>query len=267
MAALTLHPEVDAVLEPLRVGLKEILGNDLVGIYIFGSLAAGGFDRESDVDLLVATRQDLSDDQFERLKSLHRRIALVDSWCAVQIEVTYIPLAALRRYDPAANVHVTLERGEGQALCRMKHDRDGVVHRHILRQEGISLLGPPPQELVDPVSLEDLRTAMQFFLDGWLAHLHKTPEEVRSRGYQAYLVLTVCRVLYTLATGAVVSKPAAAEWAKQALDPRWAPLIECAWLGRQHPKDVVTPGDSDLRATFAFIQYALETAPKLQSEV
>lgn len=265
MAALTPYPEVDTVIEPLLAGIKEILGQDLVGVYIFGSLAAGGFDRESDVDLLVATRVDLSDPQFEQLKSLHQRIAGIDSWCAAQLEVTYVPLSALRRYNPGDDVHATLERGQGQLLERMRHDTDGMVHRHTLREKGITLFGPLPQELIDPVTPEDLRAAMRPVLDGWLAHLHEAPEQVGSRGHHAYIVLTVCRVLYTLATGAVTSKPEAAQWAKTALDPRWAPLIDRAWLGRQHPDDPVALDDPDLQATFAFIQYALQVGPGRRS--
>ena len=41
-----------------------------------------------------------------------------------------------------------------------------------------------------------------------------------SQGYQAYAILSMCRVLYTLEFGTVVSKPAAARWAQGTLDER-----------------------------------------------
>ena len=57
------------------------------------------------------------------------------------------------------------------------------------------------------------------------------------RGYEAYVVLTVCRSHYTLKFGRVTSKPAASRWAQTALDERWAGLIERALIGRQKPQN------------------------------
>jgi hypothetical protein len=48
---------------------------------------------------------------------------------------------------------------------------------------------------------------------------------VRGPEYQAYAVLTMCRALYALEFGEIISKPAAARWAQAALDPRWQGLI------------------------------------------
>ena len=48
-------------------------------MYLFGSLANGDFDRESDVDILVATRVELSSEQVDALKMMHTRIAQLDS--------------------------------------------------------------------------------------------------------------------------------------------------------------------------------------------
>jgi hypothetical protein len=42
--------------------------------------------------------------------------------------------------------------------------------------------------------------------------------------YQAYAILTMCRALYTLQHGTVVSKSVAARWAQEVLGERWAAL-------------------------------------------
>ena len=55
---------------------------------------------------------------------------------------------------------------------------------------------------------------------------------MRSDEYQAYAILTMCRALYTLETGAVASKPVAARWAQAALGTRRAVLIERALAWR-----------------------------------
>jgi hypothetical protein len=62
-------------------------------------------------------------------------------------------------------------------------------------------------------------------------------------GYQTYAVLTMCRVLYTMEWGAVVSKPVAAQWAfsQPEIAGRWSGLIEraLAWSDPSQEAEVV----------------------------
>jgi hypothetical protein len=125
-----------------------------------------------------------------------------------------------------------------------------------LRERGITLFGPSPQTLIDPVSPAQLRQAMRPMLFQWAAGLLANPSTMNSRGYQSYAVLTICRMLYTLANGAVASKPSAASWAQQRLDARWSGLIERAWYGRHHPDLPAEPEDA--AGTLEFIRFALE---------
>ena len=252
------YPEIDSLLGPLTEGLREALGDQLVGAYLFGSATSGDFDRESDIDVVVVTTDNLSDDIFARLQEMHTRIAAIESPFATQIEVSYIPTTAIRRYDPPEVRHPRLDRGTGETLHMMSHDADWVVQRHLIRDHGSVLLGPPPQTLIDPVSGEDMKRAMRELLEEWLAPTIASPPVVRTRGYQSFLVLSACRILYTLDRGDVVSKRAAALWAEDALDSRWRPLIRGAWAGRQNPDP--PPRGEDIVETWSFIRHALEIA-------
>jgi hypothetical protein len=62
-------------------------------------------------------------------------------------------------------------------------------------------------------------------------------------------------MLYSLYTGSVTSKSAAAEWAQKELGPPWATLISRSLAG-QYETGEIPPGDVD--DTVAFIQYTLE---------
>jgi hypothetical protein len=77
---------------------------------------------------------------------------------------------------------------------------------------------------------------------------------LRERGNQAFVALTLCRLLYTLDTGAVASKPAAARWAQKVLGGRWAGLLARSLAG-QHAS-AATP-DSDVADTVALIAYTV----------
>ena len=182
----------------------------------------------------------------------------IDSWCATQLEVSYIPSKAIRRHDPPEVVHPRLDRGKGETLHMMSHDADWVVQRHLIREHGAVLLGPPPHTLIDPVLGGEIRQAMRDLLEEWLAPLILNPPHVRTRGYQSFLVLSTCRILYTLEHGDVVSKRAAALWGEDALDSRWTPLIKRAWIGRLNPDE--PPQREDLAETWSFIREAVRTA-------
>jgi predicted nucleotidyltransferase len=251
----TSHQEVNELLEAFTAGLRESLGDLLVGAYLFGSATTPDFARESDVDVAVVTTDKITDDTFAALKAMHERIATIDSWCATQLEVSYIPRSAIRRYDPADALHPRLDRGKDETLHMMRHDADWVVQRHLIREHGLVLLGPAPAMLINPVSPDDLRRAMRELLPEWLAPMLENPPDVRTRGYQSFIVLSICRILYTLEHGEVVSKKAAADWGEATLHARWTPLIRGAWIGRQDPG--TAPRAGDLTETWAFIRYAI----------
>jgi hypothetical protein len=59
----TPYSDVNAVLDGLLSGVKQILGPRFVGMYLGGSLATGDFDPlRSDIDFLVVTTEDLPED-------------------------------------------------------------------------------------------------------------------------------------------------------------------------------------------------------------
>jgi predicted nucleotidyltransferase len=253
----TPHHEVNVVIEELLPGLQAILGGQLVGIYLTGSLAAGDFDSHSDVDFVVVTEDEVGGELFSALYTLHKAVATIDSWCATQLDGGYIPRQALRRFDPANAVHAHIDRGRGERLKMVEFD-EGVVQSHLLRERGITLEGPDPRTLLDEVTPEDLRNAMPRVLNELASRILHDPAQIARQGYQSYTVLSVCRILYTLQFGAVVSKPVAAKWARETLG--YAPLINRAWIGRQYPERAATTEDID--ETQALIRESLQRCQK-----
>ncbi|MGI9167769.1 MAG: aminoglycoside adenylyltransferase domain-containing protein [Pyrinomonadaceae bacterium] len=243
----------------LLSGVQTILRSRFIGLYLFGSLASGDFDRDSDVDFIVVSENEISPDLFSALQGMHARIATIDSWCATQLDGSYISRHALRRYDPANAVHPHIDRDVGESLRMMQHDSDWIIQRQGLREQGLVVAGPALHTLIDPVLPRELRQAVLDLLHGWLAPMIDDPAPLKTRGYQSYIVLTLCRMLYTLEFGTIVSKRAAAHSAQGTLDERWIPLIERACLGRQTPR-VKTEAD-DVNSTLELIRYVLERNP------
>jgi predicted nucleotidyltransferase len=101
----TPYPEVNDLVRKLVKKVQTILGSHLVGMFLEGSLANGDFDLDSDIDFVVVTDEAISDDLFSALQAMHERIAMLDSRWAIQLEGSYVPQAALRRYDPDQALH------------------------------------------------------------------------------------------------------------------------------------------------------------------
>lgn len=253
--AATGYPAVARLLAALLTGGRAALGDELVGLYLYGSLALGDFDPEaSDVDFLVATRGALGEGHLAALAELHARLAASGLPYADRLEGSYIPVRALRRYDPADNRHPTI--GVDWPFGVAPHGTNWVLERHILREHGRALRGPPPRELVDPVGPDDLRAAVRDLLLGfWARQLAEpAPDWLQPRAYQAFAILTMCRALHTLATDTVASKPVAAEWARRGLDPAWTPLIDRALAARHD----FAPGD--MGEMLRFVAWAVAQA-------
>jgi hypothetical protein len=255
----TPDPEVNDLLAGLLDGVQSALGAEFVGMYLDGSLACGGFDSDSDIDFVVITASEVAPALFPSLQAMHDRISALDSPWALQLEGSYIPRAAIRRYRPPDILHPNIERGPGECLKIVGHDEDWIVHRHILRERGITLAGPDPRTLIDPVAPKELQNAMRTILRKWWAgFLDDRSDRLRNRGYQSYAVLSMCRILYTLQTGSVASKRAASDWARQFLSAERTRLIDRAWDGRHHPGLQAAP--EDIAQTQDFIRETLNVA-------
>jgi predicted nucleotidyltransferase len=252
----TPYPDVNEILSFMFTNLQEILGHQFVGMYLFGSLANGDFDEHSDIDVLIVTDGELSAGTFSALQELHKRINGFDSPWANQIEASYIPQTALRRFDPANKLYPHMDRGDGEVLHMMSHESDWIIQRHLLREHGIVITGPSLRDLIDPVSSGDLCKAVAGVLPLWVEPILSDPSQINQRGYQSFIVLSLCRMLYTLRHGKILSKPAAAKWALENLDPKWSPLIERALIGRQNSN--LDANSKDIQETQNMMRYILE---------
>jgi hypothetical protein len=248
----TPYPDVNAILSEVYTGAREILGDLFVGMYLYGSLATATFDPDSsDIDFLVATTEEIRGEKLDALIAMHARIAQSDSKWAIQLEGSYIPRDVLLRYDPTRTLHPHIDRGDG-ILAVQQHDTDWVIQRYVLREYGITIVGPPMRDLIDPITPDDLRHALRLMLAVWWEPMLSNPVPLQQAGYRSYAIMTMCRVLYTYETGGIVPKGVATTWAQEQLGETWAGLIELANQSR-NGTPLVT-----VEATLDFIHYTVE---------
>jgi hypothetical protein len=133
-----------------------------------------------------------------------------------------------------------------------------------VREHGVVLAGPPPAELVDPITASVLRREIWDTMRDWGREILTEPGRFTNRFYQSFIVLSYCRMLHDLHTGSIGSKREGAEWAKATLDGSWAELIDGAWDGRPNPSlSVRQPADpADFDRTLEFVEYVISAAAR-----
>lgn len=203
--------------------VRDVLGAEVVGAYLYGSAVQGGLQPHSDVDVLVVSRRRLTAQQ---------RQALVDGLLAISdppqrsgparpVELTLVVQSDVRpwRYPPRCEfqygewLREDFERGETPAPTT---DPDLALLITMVRQSGTPLLGPPPEEVLDPIPWEDTQRALVAGVPNLLAELESDTRNV---------VLTLARIWTTLATGTIYSKDVAADWALARLPTGHRPVL------------------------------------------
>lgn len=244
------------MLARLLAEARAILGDVLVGLYLYGSLAAGDFDPgSSDIDFVVVTAGELPDVMIQALEAMHARLAAGGLPWAKKLEGSYIPIQQLPRYDPAYQRFPSVNEGR---FFVSGHGSDWVIQRYTLRGHPVVLAGPSLRDLIDPIWPNDIRRAVLGILDEWWTLLAADPERLSRDDYQAFAILSMCRALYALEHGAVVSKPVAARWARATLGARWDALIARAMAWRYGGRM------DSLEPTREFIRYTLKRARTLE---
>lgn len=266
MPAPTPFPELNVVLAELVAGARSVFADAFCGGYLVGSFALGDADEHSDVDFLVVVEREPSAEEEAALQQLHARLWDRPTHWAQHLEGSYVPREALRRPE-TGEAFLFLDNG-ARELVRDPHCNSAYT-RWSLRERGVVLTGPPPTELVAPVSDAELRAEAAGRIREYAEWARELDAARRNgdalafnRWAQPYLVLTLCRLLRTVAEARIGSKREAAEWARASLEPRWRPLVERALADRPDPWGRLhEPADPDAaEETVAFAAAAASKA-------
>jgi len=260
MASPTPYPDLNAVLQEMVSGIQSAFADCFLGAYLQGSFAVGDFDIHSDVDFVIAIREGLSGEQVQALQRLHAGLFNLQCAWAQHLEGSYFPVGILKDYTQCGTPLWYLEHGYDH-LIQSDHCNTIVV-RWVIREHGVTLAGPDPAQLVDPIPTASLRIEILETITGWGQEIMADPEKINNRFYQGFAVLSYCRMLHDLYTGQVGSKRAGADWVKASLDPSWRGLIDRSWDSRPNPAHSVRqPTDpEEVKRTLEFIRYIINLA-------
>lgn len=254
----TRYAELNGVLHDLVTGAQSVLGGSFVGAYLQGSFALGAGDRHSDCDFLVVVRERPDAEQESALRALHAELPHRPGFWNRHLEGSYAVAADLRTVGGLGRSWLYVDHGSDR-LEWSEHCNQPWT-RWILREHGITLVGPCAVELVDPVPDALLRERARAGLATLAADvLDWCPPTVA--WCQRYLVVQAARSLYTVRTGEVASKRDALRWTMVHGDPGWRPLLQQVLADRDCGLDpLARPRPGSMEAAREFAAYVAAVA-------
>lgn len=265
------YPELRDVLNMFVYEISAELRENLVGIYLVGSIASGDFDLDSDVDFLVVTNTELTEENMKPLQDIQIKIHDIDCYPAKHLEGSYISIGDLNNWGIVGQKKLYYFDNGSTTYEQSTHDNKWHV-RWILRERGIILVGQKPETILRAIPLKELlneiRTTMLQVMKLFEDEINRSLSFFNSRFGQSFAVLTYCRMLHTLHTGTVQSKKAAVKWAKQFVNPKWVKIIDQAWNEREGVRFGAKIGQRAestlLYETLEFIKYAIAQTDNIE---
>jgi streptomycin 3"-adenylyltransferase len=247
-------PEVQLYLDRVVSTLRDHLGAELVGAYLHGSLAMGGFNPgRSDVDILAVCTGSLS---RERRMGVGRALAAIPRPSSGgDLELTLVTKAVARTPSAAPSFEVRVSTHEEPSVvdgADRPSDEYLVIHFAIVQARGHVLIGPAPGGVFaapDRASLiraflSDIEWAGESGAAGWEGH--HMPEFAS----MSYRVLNAARSWRYLESGDLGSKVEGAAWVERRdPDPDIHALLDAALAFHQGD----TPDRPDERTVNAFV--------------
>lgn len=222
-------PDTLSITAPLVAALARVLGDNLLGVYLHGSLALGCFNpQRSDIDLLAVTHRLMSPAEKRAVAAF-----LLDiSGHPHPVEISILVREHLHpwRYPTPFDFHYS-EDWRQQTAAALANDSwqhwtaseqgdpDLAAHITVLHARGVVLLGPSIADIFPPVPRADFVHSLRldvldarFGLTGLAEH-------------PVYSVLNACRTLAYLRDRAILSKAEGGAWALAALPAAHRPVI------------------------------------------
>jgi hypothetical protein len=217
--------DLSDVLEVMAADFPTILRGNLVGIYLWGSLTYNAFDETcSDVDCIGVTRRDLDDREFSDLDQWFKNEKMQNRWVG-RIDMRFV---------------IDHEFLDKTSRCCGFYHYNGKLVRHgsdgnpiiwiNVAQSGITLWGEDAKLIAPHVSDQCLDDALLLELDYLKENLTSNAGNRSDKAfiYNAYAVLTACRILYSAHHRVLVSKDQAYGWAMETVPPMWRAVIHSA---------------------------------------
>lgn len=190
-------------------GLRDILGDNLYGVYIYGAAVFPDTLPLGDIDFHVILKNNISEAEKKQIETFHEKLAKLYPPLGGELDGFYILLEDVNKEAPPKS-----------QLWNHAIDESWALHReHVLAGRCIVFFGPEPDKVYKHATWPELNVALHKELDYAKKYLMVYPD---------FCFLNLCRLIYSFETKeVVVSKAQAASWGIENL-PEWRKYLELA---------------------------------------
>lgn len=207
--------------------IQEVLGEDLLGMYLYGSAVIGGLQRYSDIDLFVVTNRETSRKEKETLvTSLLGISGIYMKEERRPIELTIVNHSEINPWRYPAKfdfqygewLRDAFENGNIEPWAAKEMPDLAILITQVLLGSQ-TLAGAKPEQLLSKIPNQDIIRAQMDSLPDLISEVDTDTRNV---------LLTLARIWSTVETDTIRSKPDAADWAIERLDKKYRPVIRRA---------------------------------------
>lgn len=192
---MELPPDIALLLSRLRAGLAA--RGDLVGLYVYGSLATGDFSPAcSDIDVVAMIGREPDEAALEELARLHKASASAGG-AAERLNCLYVPVQA--GPDPDRLHHYWFGN-------RMTHWQLKVMTQAELTSVGVALYGPWPPPGIAPVPIQDIQAAVYEEITGYWRRIAGRKKLWLQDAWVDHALTVLPRAEAVLTTGDLITK-------------------------------------------------------------
>ena len=199
--------EIQAYLNEITKVFTEEMKDDLVGVYLHGSLAMKCFNPEtSDVDMLVVCKSKVTN---EEKKTIIQRLLKLTQGNRNQLEMSIVLERVVKDfvYPPPFELHYfhpTYLLDENY-ICGGEgfFDPDLAGHMVVTYHRGVTLSGEKIENVFKPID-------RQYYIESIFNDVEDAPKCITDN--PVYFTLNLCRVMYFLKEGKIASKKEGGEW-------------------------------------------------------
>ena len=207
--------------------VHSILQDDLVGIYLYGSLAMECFNpKSSDIDIILIVRKRLLKEKRKKIIEYLKEVCSKTK----RLELSIVCENVLR--NPQYPIIVDLHFEYWGEIFENERDKEILSNLYTARKRGFCIWGKPISNVFSEIPQQHHLRSVIEDLNCTRKYLHENPESV---GYDpaVYWVLGSCRILAFIREHKVLSKLEGGQWGLVNLPEQYHDLLKLAILHYQ----------------------------------
>jgi len=208
------------VLGETLTSVHSILRDNLMGIYLYGSLAMECFNpKSSDIDIILVVKKGLSKEQRRKVVEYLKGIGSKDR----RIELSIVSEGVVR--NPRYPLMVDLHFEYWGEIFENEKDNEILSNLYTTRERGFCVWGMPIDDVFSKIPVQYYFRSVIEDLEHTRKYLHESPESV---GYDpaVYWILGSCRILAFIREEKILSKLEGGRWGLANLPKEYHDLVE-----------------------------------------